>query len=234
MQKWLSELEFTKVGHSHTVNQPLAGRAVAIFGNGPSMTPAVASALEPYPHILTNNAFMLVHSPTLLVVLDRRWFEWHGAAVRAIGHTVITATVPGQPPAHRGRLINFAKSREDPLNMEPDILAGSNSGHAAILLALKMGATRVYLAGFDMGFVGGRAHWHTEHLVPASQANYEIRFRPELEKLSEFMASKSLLLASVTHTQAKIPTIALDDALKDLEHEAHSMDNPSLRATLPL
>jgi hypothetical protein len=215
-QAWLSELAFIPRGGTFAVNRPLDGRAVAILGNGPSLTPLVARTLEAYPHILTNNSYLLTRTRTVLVALDRRWFEWHGQPVAGIGHKVVTALAPGQTVNFHGDLYPFEKNREDPLNLAPGVLSGKNSGHSAIMLALQMGATRIYLAGFDMGFVDGRAHWHPEHPVPSSEANYTTRFRPDLELLAKSMSSRGIVIAAVTPSMAQIPHVPLEEAVKDL------------------
>lgn len=49
-----------------------------------------------------------------------------------------------------------------------------NSGAAAILLALLMGARRVVLLGYDCQHTGGRAHWHGDH-PPGTAGNAGIR-----------------------------------------------------------
>lgn len=42
----------------------------------------------------------------------------------------------------------------------PNLVWGGNSGTAAINLAVKLGAKRIYLFGYDMQ---GRTHWHGDH-----------------------------------------------------------------------
>lgn len=40
---------------------------------------------------------------------------------------------------------------------------GSNSGYQAINLAYLLGATRIFLLGYDMGWTGGKTHWFGDH-----------------------------------------------------------------------
>lgn len=217
-KNWLSELAFTPDGHHSVPNQPLKNRAVTILGGGPSLSRSVVEAVAPYPHIATNNAIYLLKSPTLLVAIDRRWYEWHGAAVMEMGHTPVTAlrgpSSGGLP--YRGLYYSMQRDREACWPPNDRTLPGKNSGHSAIALAILLGATRVYLAGFDMGFVNGRAHWHQEHNVPSSEANYVSRFRPDLEKMAAMGQEKGIVIAAITPSQAQIPHVSLEDAVKDL------------------
>lgn len=213
---WLSELKFTQQGQHAIPNRPLEGRAVAVLGGGPSLTRRIAEALQAGPVIAANNAFYLVRQPALVVALDRRWFEWHGNALAAFGHLAVTALRAGGSIPYRGKYYAMHREREAVWPPNAGTMAGKNSGHAAAALAFTLGATRVYLAGFDMGFPEGRHHWHDEHPVPSSEANYTTRFRPDLEKLARIADQRGLRLASVTPTMADIPCIPLHDALKDL------------------
>lgn len=213
---WLSELTFKPDGHQSVPNQPLKNRAVTIIGGGPSLSRSVVNAVAPYPHIATNNAIYLLNAPTLLVAIDRRWYEWHGSAVMSMGHVPVTALRPGVNLPYRGPYYSMEKDREAVWPPNDRTLAGKNSGHAAITLAILLGATRIYLAGFDMGFVDGQSHWHPEHNVPSSEANYSSRFRPDLEKVAVMGQQRGVVIAAITPSQADIPHVPLEEAVKDL------------------
>lgn len=43
------------------------------------------------------------------------------------------------------------------------IHAGGSSGYMAIGLAYFLGASEIYLLGFDMQYTGGQSHWHGDH-----------------------------------------------------------------------
>lgn len=230
--RWLSELKFTPVeDHYSEINAPLSGRAVCILGGGPSLTRAHVDAIKDFPLLLVNNAYMLVHRPTLLVALDRRYFEWHGESIRAAGHTVITSVRGSDSPMLKPPYAKFKKDREATLTDQRDTLTGTNSGHAAVQLAIHLGATRIYCFGFDMGFPDTKTHWHDGHPVPSSESNYVRRFRPRFEKLATLAADKGILVAAATKSMANIPHVTLEAAVKDLQHE-HCLDYPETPATL--
>lgn len=50
------------------------------------------------------------------------------------------------------------------LSLDPErIHYGGNSGFQCLNMAVLAGASRVILTGYDMGHLGGRAHWHPDH-----------------------------------------------------------------------
>ena len=48
----------------------------------------------------------------------------------------------------------------------PAIRYGVSSGHAAVSLAIAMGAIEIGLYGFDGRIVEGRSHWHDDYKEP--------------------------------------------------------------------
>ena len=223
MIPWLSELTFTTSAHATNTciryqvsDRPLEGQAVAILGGGPAMSGQLAGRLAAHKAIAVNNSYQFFKRPCLLVALDRRWWTWHGNNVRSRGDLGIQALRPNQTayPGFSGYV--FAKEREPVYSPDPGVLCGQNSGHAAIHLAMHLGASRIYLAGFDMGFKGSNTHWHGGHVVPASQANYERRFLPALEALVQEAKFLGVSISAVTRSYADIPFTHPDEALGDL------------------
>lgn len=221
---WWGEPTFTerhtKDRHAprHRVSErPLSGGAVFILGGGPSLTPDVGKALAAYNHsIAVNNSYLFYDRPALVVALDRRWWQWHGNAIKSFGHTAVTSLRPNQtfPIGFDGYA--FDKDRDGAFDTCPGVLCGQNSGHSAINLAMHLGAERIYLAGFDMGFVNGKSHWHQGHNVPSSEANYAKRFLPALESLVHGAEQLSVFISAVTPTLARIPMTPLLDAVQDV------------------
>lgn len=213
----VASIEWQEVagGYSEPVNRPLEGRAVAIVGGGPGFDPRLMPDLEPSDPILTNNAYTLARAPRLVVAFDGRWYRWHGAALSGGGHAAVCALRDGQALPAAG----VRKMRKNPNEVwmeDRSSLAGRNSGHGAIVLAMHLGAARIYLAGFDMSFDGERTHWHKGHNVPSSSQNYEKRFRPALETLHKVADERGVSITAITPTAANIPSTPLSEALEDL------------------
>lgn len=219
---WWGERTFTETkGDRHAVRhtvayRPLEGSSVSIIGGGPGLCRAAASMLAMHRAIAVNNSFLFLPAPAMVVALDRRWWSWHGNDTKARQDTCITSLQKNQtnPAGFTGYAFN--KDRATIYDPDPGILCGQNSGHAAITLAMHLGAARIYLAGFDMGFKGERTHWHGGHNVPSSSANYQRRFRPALEALAKVAPDHGVSIMACTPTYADIPTCSLDQALEDL------------------
>jgi len=233
VKPWHTAPFIEKVGHRARVcSQPLKDQPVVIVGGGPSLSVEVVKAIAPYNLILTNNAFMVFCDPQVVVAMDRRWWEWHGNNVQAMGHKSICALRPGQHLATKADVAILEKAVDQNHSDDPGIISGKNSGHAAIQMAVHLGANRIYLAGFDMEFTGGRTHWHDGHRIPSSEANYKTRFKPMLEDLTKILDKRNILVAAITHTAADIPKLPLELALKDLagcedlQHGSPSDTNP--------
>jgi hypothetical protein len=77
------------------------------------------------------------------------------------------------------------------------IRQGRSSGHTAISLAIALGASRVVMLGFDMRFVDGREHHHSEYKGPRDMQLYEREFVPGFEGWNAAalcgLASRSLI-----------------------------------------
>lgn len=217
---WFAEIEWAEHGpNDYVKNRPLEGRSVVIIGGGPSLTKERMEILRTCERaIIVNNAYQVWPRPAVLVALDRRWWGdfGHGANVRAAGHLPITAMRKGCSAPVNFRVYTYLKETDAFYSPLRHILIGRNSGHAAAHLAVHLGAQRIYFAGFDMGFTQGRSHWHAGHVIPASENNYERRFRPKFEKLCKWGYRQGLIMAAITPTYASVPTVPFDTAIEDL------------------
>lgn len=211
-------------GFSRITNRPLEGRPVAVIGGGPSFDPRLMRILSPTDPILTNNAYMLTKRPSVVVAFDARWYGWHGSNLKKLNHFSVAAIKGNmRPPA----TIVFDKENQKPWTDVPHQLSGKNSGHGAVSLAIRLGATSIYLFGFDMTFRGSdqsKTHWHTGHKIPSTLANYENRFRPDLEDLAEIAYGMGVRVLAATPSSAKIEHVSTSRALDALEH-AKRLDN---------
>jgi len=221
--EWLDGIRWTEqIGGTHDkrhrlVSRPLSGKSVSILGGGPGMTMAHAAKLMNFPTICVNNSYMLMDRPTVVVALDRRWWAWHGGSVYARGDTAVTSLRPNQVPPQGFSGASMSKERTGVYDTDPTVLCGQNSGHAAIHLAMHLGASTIYLVGFDMGFPDGKTHWHGGHQVPSSESNYVRRFRPALEKLCQHADEhKTASIEAITSTSADIKTTDFKVAIERL------------------
>lgn len=113
---------------------------VTILGGGPSLTKT--PNLEP-PFIGVNMS--MLHWPCEHGVwIDRQWWLKWG---RDIPDTTQQWSIRSGYPPHVQTLKISVK----------------NSGAAAIHLAMQLGYTQIYLAGFDFGPVNGQPNWHKHY-----------------------------------------------------------------------
>lgn len=66
------------------------------------------------------------------------------------------------------------------IDPSPCCIAGPNTGHGAINLAVHLGASRIILLGFDMNPRNGH-NWHELHKRHADQRRYDQVFIPAME-----------------------------------------------------
>ena len=217
--EWFDKIEWEPRGAFHTTrSEPLRGSPVVILGGGPGLTPEHLQALHTARRaILVNNAYIVWPHRAPVVALDRRWWEWHGRDVAERKHLPITALRPGQNIPVPKDLIVLEKDSGVGFSEDRDTLTGRNSGHAAICLSVILGASEIYLAGFDMGFQGARTHWHEGHKIPSSESNYTRRFRPALEELVRTLHDRGVSVSAITPSAADIPKTPFDAALMDLK-----------------
>ena len=123
---------------------------VVIAASGPSLRRSDLDAVRGRAALITiNETWRLAPWSDALYACDARWWRKRGPA----------------PHEYLGRrFIGKGEHPEcEPGGDVPDELGGRNSGFQAISLAVRHGARRVILTGFDMQATGGRRHHHADH-----------------------------------------------------------------------
>jgi len=77
---------------------------------------------------------------------------------------------------------------------------GSNSGHQAICLAVLLGATRIYLLGYDMGATG-QTHWFGAHPKGLHMGNMK-GFVPQFDNLARDLKASGIECINLTRETA--------------------------------
>lgn len=174
------------------VPKSLVGESVFIIGGGPSLRNFQSRQLEGRRVIVTNEAFSLYPSADALVFVDIGWWQRRVGAVREVFEGLIIGRGPyGSMYRASGKMINVAFRSGDEWSEDTRMLAGKNSGLAAMNAAYLMGAERVFLLGFDLRAIQGRNNYHHLHddaSQRAAQNRYLNLFIPEFVKASKRIA----------------------------------------------
>lgn len=116
--------------------------------------------------IAINDAYKLAPWADVLYSSDRRWFpHYHGVPEFTGMKYGIGSTVGKDNPFHGLPAITVLKNTgPEGVELEPSGLrSGSNSGYAAINLAVHFGASRILLLGYNLNQHGGRLHFFGNH-----------------------------------------------------------------------
>lgn len=161
-----------------------AGQTVAIFASGPSMNAALAEQCRGLRTIAINNqSFDCVPWADVIYGSDVKWWRHYLSVV---------STLPGRKISLEYGLpingVEYLRPSSKVFDDRPEYLStGANSGYAALCLAVKLGAVRVLLYGYDMGPRNGRMRRHDYPANLASAPRFKEwipRFRtlaPELK-----------------------------------------------------
>lgn len=143
-----------------------AGRTVAVLASGPGLTEEVAQSIlaAGVPAIAVNTTYRRAPWAQVLYAADLDWWlhREHRSAWAFAGLKVTIGTspslgisVPGLHVVRNAGVVGWSE-RLDELHTL------GNSGAQALQLAIKAGAAKVLLAGFDFSRAEA-AHWHGEH-----------------------------------------------------------------------
>lgn len=182
------------------------GKTVLVVGGGPSLKDFDLSPGRALPTIAVNNAYQIAPWAQIVFCGDARWLVWHGDKLGPLYSRVMTTAMDAPPTVARVELTKGPTERAN-------TVWGGDSGHRAVILAAKMGATRIILAGFDMRWEGGEAHWHPDHPIPSSEANYELRMKPQYPALKAWLGERGVDLLSCTPTALDLPVRPLQELI---------------------
>lgn len=147
-----------------------------VAATGPSLTPDVANECrarhaQGWKVLAVNDAWRILPFADAMYTTDRYWWDVHGdvpfAGERWASNSINLGIDDdkrawGKAEALRINLVDAADGNE--FCTHPGrIHYGSNSGFAAVNLAIQLGATEIKLVGFDMKRTGGREHFFGDH-----------------------------------------------------------------------
>jgi len=156
------------------------GKDVYVIGGGPSLKDFPLSFLKSVKTIGCNDAYLLGEEVVdVLVFGDKKWWAHHNEKSEFLSfkNPVFTNT-PNMKDEQR---VIWAP-REESGYFKEALGWNGNTGSVAINLALILGASKIYLIGFDMSLSDkGESNWHTNLLDTPSKVHYK-RYKDALQR----------------------------------------------------
>jgi hypothetical protein len=137
---------------------------VFIVGGGPSLIGFDFEQLRGRNVLAINAAYVDLPWADMVYFCDEKFWVWNRDDPKWDAHPGLKLTFSA-----RAALMDKTIERVDIdgvsgwADREDTIRSGKNSGYQAIQIAVKCGASRLILLGFDHAVVGGRTHYHDRH-----------------------------------------------------------------------
>jgi hypothetical protein len=143
---------------------------VYIVAGGSSLSGFDFNRLKGKKVIAINKAFAYLPFADYLYWTDTRFYLWYKSEIDKLACKKVTASTNPKDLTEDVILLRNSGSRI--IDMANDRLtAGNNSGFGALNLALKLGASKIYLLGYDMKYTNNKAHFHDGY--PSASNNRE-------------------------------------------------------------
>ncbi len=139
--------------------QPIwEGGAAYLIGGGPSLKGFDWNKLKGKRVIAINRAHEVVPDADVLYWTDAQFYRWYQKEIEAFKGLKVASKPCG---TDKSDIIVLRGLNTRSIDLRPGYIChGNNSGYGAINLAMKLGAKRIYLLGYDMSSDVGATHWH--------------------------------------------------------------------------
>lgn len=194
---------------------------VVCLATGPSLTvDDVAYVRGKANTIAVNDAHRLAPWADYLYSSDRYWWLHNDGAPTFKGRKAGIEHTPGR----RDRRLDkwairiFKNTGHEGIETTSGGLrtCANNSGGAAVNLAVQMGAKRIVLIGYDMGYgASGKRHFFGDHPAPLSNAHNFPTWRKAFASMVEPLKALNIAIVNCTRETALdcFPQAALEDVL---------------------
>ena len=135
-----------------TIPELWKGETVFVVGGGPSLMGFDFDQLRGQRIVAINLAFTKLPFAQFVFFADNRFWDWHEAALMGFKNHVVSTAQNKKVPHPHFHMIKRNHDQSKFFSIEKDIVVGKDSGVQAINLAWHLGAQRIILLGFDMGF----------------------------------------------------------------------------------
>lgn len=166
-----------------------------VIASGPSLTTDDVELVKRWRDAgngkvcVINTTFRLALWADILYACDRAWWDKHGEEAHAFEGEKYCYAQGGE----RWGAKRITGSTGGGLSGKVgEIRTGGNSGHQAIHVVYNMGAKRIILLGFDMGFSNGKSHWHGDHPHGLSNCGDFKRWISQINLLAKGLAAQGV------------------------------------------
>lgn len=194
----------------------LEGRDVVCMASGPSLTMEDVELVRKWRVntggrvIVTNTTFRCALWADILFAMDRRWWAVYLDEARRDFQGAL-ATSSGSMCRQGWKTVQSELRKFKPF---------CNSGTAAISLALRAGATRVIMLGYDCQRTGGAVHHHGNHPKPLGNAGSLLKWPAYFRMLKASFPKASIVNASRETSLDMFIKMPLELALRTQEEKA--------------
>src|SRR6266567_7879059 len=176
------------------------GEDAFLIGGGPSLDRFDFSQLEGLNTIGCNDAFRLGNIIQICIFGDRMWWERNKHNLEYFSGRLVT----NAPGLLGYNLPNVLKMTRAVHGLHSGSVLGWNysTGAMAINLAVSLGASGIFLLGYDLVNKQGRSHWHTYNPKTIREDSYD-RFLMGFKKVKECLP-EGVRVVNVTDGSSRV------------------------------
>lgn len=191
---------------------------VVILASGPSLVSEDVDLCRGRVKVVAvNDAHRLAPWADVLYSSDRDWWSYYKGVPEFAGERWAIGRKKQYAGFHAIRVLKIGP--RDGLSDRPDELCtGSNSGYAAVNLAVHFGARQIVLLGFDLGWEGPRSHFFGRHPARLTDVDSHFHyFRKVFAKVPKLLAARGVSIVNCSRrtTMPTVPRRPLADVLSE-------------------
>ena len=146
-------------------------KTLYIIGGGPSLKGFNWELLRGKNILSVNRAFQVVPWAIATFWTDSRFFKWFEKDIKRFKGVKIACRYS---QLYDKNIILVRSTGGSGIDEYPyHIRAGNNSGYAALNVGFHLGATKIYLLGYDMKSEREATHWHDGYVTSHNDSIYE-------------------------------------------------------------
>jgi hypothetical protein len=191
------------------------GETIYIVGGGPSLQTFNWDLLKTKKVIAINKAFKYITTADVIYWTDSRLYNWYKNEIDSLACLKYTIS-QGAPYDDKVNLLK--KGQRHGLEKDPSVLAhGDNSGYAAINLAYHLGASKIVLLGYDMGYNNNKTHFHDGYPIkPTRKEIYNTRFSISFPHIADPLKAEGVKVYNTSQRSPLncFPKISIEQSLR--------------------